>query len=92
MEPRSLVGMVSFDAMATAVNDSGRGVPASVEATYMHVLSEVGANYHLVYHEGEDFARLISNEELARHRWWARRAHAVSAFDNHKTSRNTNKP
>ena len=87
MSTRSLIGMFGFDSAATEVDGSGRGMPASLEATYLEVLAVVGANHHLVQREDEDGARIVDNDALAQHRWWGDRAGAVAAFDAYKAKR-----
>ena len=91
MKGYGFIGMVAFDAAAPETDHSGREAPASMEVTYIQILSEVGAHHHLVQHDGEEFARVIDNNELAQHRWWKDRTAAVAAFGAHKASRITAK-
>ena len=84
MDPRSLVGMIGYSTVSTKFDRYGHGTPASLEATYMRVLSAVGGSHHLVHHEGENCARIVGNDELARFRWWEDRVLAVAAFEAQK--------
>lgn len=87
MEDQKFAGLVAFMPKAVGFDGNEQELQSGTEVTYVHILSAVGANHHLVQTEGENGFRLINNGELAQHMWWKDRAGAVAAFDAYKASR-----
>lgn len=86
MENQKFAGLFAFKPEAVGFDNNERESQPGTEVTYVHILSAVGANHHLVQNEGENGFRLINNGELAQHMWWKDRAGAVAAFDAYKAS------